>query len=235
MRLTTFLTLILSLIVVLPASASATDNNETTAITSSASQFDAPLTTGAALDSNPPPVRAQRHYDQYSAYTNSDYWIYDSWVSLQRDRDADGYYSSLSITFDADTIYNAASVYAVVFIGRNDAYSSIYTTSIFTLYGNDSEDALTIDSELVSGFPPREYNILLELYDADTHELLAYSDDYDDADLAYLSMESKNHDQPYQDSVVIVEKHGGSMSLSALAGLLALALPLLWWRIKHKR
>lgn len=214
--------LLFGLALVLPVQAD-THSDDPLAVTSNASQFDAPLTTKESLKSNPTPLRAERLHGENISTTSADFWIYDSWVSLYSDNDADGYYSSFSITLDADTIYNAASVYAVIFVGRNDVYESIYTTSIFTLYSDDSQDSLTIDSDLVTGFPPREYHLLIELYDADTHQLVAFSDDYDDADLAYLSLESQNHERRYQESVVVVEEHGGSLSIRGLLGLAGVA------------
>ena len=221
--------LLLVLALALPARAN-TGHDNALAVTSSASQFDAPLITKESLSSGPTPLRAERVHGEYITDASADFWIYDSWVSFQSDRDADGYYSSFSITLDADTIYNAASVYAVIFVGRNDTYESIYTTSTFTLYGDESQDSLTIDSELVTGFPPREYQLLIELYDATTNQLVAYSDDYDDADLAYLNLESRNHDQAYQDTVVVVDKHGGSLSVGGLLTFGFTATLLILWR-----
>lgn len=222
--------LLFGLTQVLPVQAD-THSDNPVAVTSSASQFNTPLTTQASLGSSPAPLRAnRRHSDHSNNVTSPDFWIYDSEVSLHRDSDADGYYSTFRLTMDADTVYNAAAVYAVIFVGHNDVYESVYTTSVFTLYSDDSQDSLTIDSELVTGYPPREYHILIELYDAGSHRLVAYSDDYDDADLAYLSLESSNHEQPFHDTVVVVEKHGGSLSMGGLVAFGISAISLLMWR-----
>jgi len=146
----------------------------------------------------------------------NEFWIYESWVTLEQDIDYDGYHSTFSIEFDADTIFTRAPVYAVLYLGKNDVYESIHVSSEFYIYSEDSTDTFTIESTLVSGYPPGEYDILLELYDADTEMLVAYTDAYDDSALAYLPLESENNEYVVEDTVVIVEEHGGAWSLLPL-------------------
>ncbi|GGW93061.1 choice-of-anchor H family protein [Alteromonas halophila] len=222
--MTIFQTVLLTGMVLLPAAlyASELKTDEAITVTSDARQFDTPL---ASSDTEvTAPAHNQRSHDETLQSLSTDYWIYDSWVSLSHDPDGDGYYSSFSVTLDADTIYRASAVYAVIYVGRHDVYDAIYTTSDFMLYGDDSEDALTIENDLLSGFPSREYHLLVELYDANTHALLAFSDDYQDADLAFLSLESQNYESTYRDAVVVVDKHGGSLASASLLWLTALAL-----------
>ena len=118
--------------------------------------------------------------------------------------------------FDADTIFTRAPVYAVLYLGKDGVYESIHVSSEFYIYSEDSTDTFTIESTLVSGYPPGEYDILLELYDADTEMLVAYTDAYDDGALAYLPLESENHEYVVEDTVVIVEEHGGAWTLLPL-------------------
>ncbi|WP_218398251.1 choice-of-anchor H family protein [Alteromonas lipotrueae] len=157
-----------------------------------------------------------------------DYWIYDSWVSLDTDIDYDGYYSEFTVEFDADTAYDSALVYGVIYLGRNDRYEAIHVTSEFVLYGEDSSDAFVVESRLLSGFPAADYDVLIELYDAYSEQLVAFSDGYDDADLAYLSLESDNHEYIYEDTVIVVEEHGGS---TTIFGLLFIAFTLVARRL----
>ncbi|MDO6567279.1 choice-of-anchor H family protein [Alteromonas sp. 1_MG-2023] len=159
---------------------------------------------------------SKSYEEAQSATLLSDYWIYDSWVSLDTDIDYDGYYSEFTVEFDADTVFDSALVYAVIYLGRNDRYESIHVTSEFVLYGEDSSDSFVVESRLLSGFPAAEYDVLIEVYDAYSEELVAFSDGYDDADLAYLSLESDNHEYIYEDTVIVVEEHGGSTGLYSL-------------------
>lgn len=154
----------------------------------------------------------------------NEFWIYESWVTLSQDIDYDGYHSTFSIEFDADTIFTRAPVYAVLYLGKNDVYEAIHVTSDFYIYSEDSTDTFTIESALVSGYPSDEYDILLELYDADTEMLVAFTDPYDDSALAYLPLESENHEFVQEDTIVIVEEHGGTWTFLTLCLLSGIAL-----------
>ena len=148
----------------------------------------------------------------------NEFWIYESWVTLEQDIDYDiaRGLTHGQMLFDADTIFTPAPVYAVLYLGKNDVYESIHVSSEFYIYSEDSTDTFTIESTLVSGYPPGEDDILLELYDADTEMLVAYTDAYDDSALAYLPLESENNEYVVEDTVVIVEEHGGAWSLLPL-------------------
>ena len=161
------------------------------------------------------------------------FWIFDTYTTLYDDRDYDNYYSTLSVTLDADTVYSEAPVYAVVYLGDDTEYNSVHVSSVFTIYGDDSSDSLTIDIDLVSGFRPYDYDVLIELYDATNDELVAFSDALDDADLSLLSLESNDYDSPQtEQTVVVVEEHGGSSAWWSLATLALLAGFRRWQHIK---
>lgn len=164
-----------------------------------------------------------------TSYESEDFWIYDAWVTLYEDPDYDGYYSRFGVEFDADTVYSSAPVYAAIYLGRGDHFELLHTTSNFSIYGDDSNDSFVVNSDLVSGFVPRDYEILIEIYDAYTDELVAYADGYSDADLAYVSLESQNYEYTQEETVVIVQEYGGSLMYS---GLLAMLGMIVWRRRK---
>ncbi|MFB0912673.1 MAG: GlyGly-CTERM sorting domain-containing protein, partial [Glaciecola sp.] len=56
------------------------------------------------------------------------------------------------------------------------------------------------------------------IYDADTDEVVAITDGTDDADLAYLSLESEDYEYVESVKVVVVE-HGGALPIWLIAGL----------------
>lgn len=150
----------------------------------------------------------------------NEFWIYESFVTLDNDIDYDGYHSTFSIEFDADTIFTSAPVYAVLYIGKNGLYDAIHVSSEFFIYGEDATDSFTIESTLVSGFPTNDYDLLLELYDADTEALVAFTDGNDDVALSLLPLESRNNEYVVEETVVIVEEHGGSWSFLSLLFIL---------------
>jgi hypothetical protein len=138
---------------------------------------------------------------------DNEFWIYDAWVTLRNDLDYDGYVYRFTLEFDADTIYNEADVYARLYLSRGEVFKEYHTTSVFTIFGEDSDDSLIVDSELLEGFPSGDYEILIELYDAYTDQLVAILDGNDDPDLYLLTLESKDYE--YIEPVRVVE--GGSM------------------------
>lgn len=147
-----------------------------------------------------------------------DFWIYDSYVTLTADIDYDGYYSSFTLEFDVDTIYQSAPIYAVIYTSTSEEFTPFYTTNIYNIYGDNTQDAIIIENDLVTGFPSNDYELMVVIYDADTDEVLAVSDGTDDADLAYLSLESENYEYVETVEVVVVE-HGGALGAWLFAGL----------------
>ncbi|QPG06189.1 choice-of-anchor H family protein [Salinimonas marina] len=164
---------------------------------------------------------ASRPKSRVSHHDEPDFWIFDSWSELYQDNDFDNYYSSLRLSVDVDSVYSQAPVYLVVYLGDATEYSSVHVSSVFDVYGDDSNDFLTMDIELVTGFAPFDYDVLVEVYDAQTDELVAFSDAQDDADLSLLSLESADYDRSQGETVVVVEEHGGSLAGAGLAALLA--------------
>lgn len=166
---------------------------------------------------------SSKNRESIQSYPSSDFWIFDAWFTYDNDVDYDGYYSSFTLEFDADSVYSRAPVYAVIYLGKNDLYDPIYVTSVFDIYGDASDDSLILENELISGYPNNDYDILIELYDAHTEQLVAFVDAYDDADLAYTSLESMDYEVVYTEpEVVVVTEHGGSLgwiSVVLLAGI----------------
>ena len=151
--------------------------------------------------------------------SNQEFWIFDAWVEFFRDDDRDGYFNHFSVEFDADTEYSSADVYARLYLGIDEVFKEYHTTSNFSIYSDNSNDSFVVESELLNGFPPSEYEVLIELYDAYNDQLVAVYDGNSDADLYLLSLESKEYEST---QVVIVTEHGGSVSLWGL-----LLLPIL--------
>lgn len=155
-------------------------------------------------------------------------WIYDAGVTLFRDTDNDGYYQSLDLSFDVDTNLGHAYVFAVVYLGDQYTYKEIHTTSVFSIYGDSAGDEFIISSELLQGFPPNDYDILIEVYDAETGELHDFYDHTQDPDLSLVSLESSEYEYqqttPIYSSVVATTERGGSMGILLPISVLAFAM-----------
>jgi len=163
-----------------------------------------------------------------SAKSASDFWFYTADVQLFNDDDGDGYYHGIDLLFDADTIYDVADVYAVAYLSyEGGPWNEYAVTRDFTINGATSDDEYVIVTELETGFPSGEYDLLIELYDAWDGAFLAEFGPADTSALSYLPLEDFERDDPFRDEIVVVGSRGGGAAL----GLLPLAF-MLWRRAK---
>jgi hypothetical protein len=147
-----------------------------------------------------------------------DHWIYDADVELFDDLDGDGYYRFLSLRIDADTVFNSSYVYAAIYLSDDgETFEHFFSTDDFEINGATSDDEYFVETELVSGYPPGLYDVLIELYDAD---LGVYMDEFgplQSSALELLPLEDAQFDAV--EVVVVHEGGGGAMSWWALLGL----------------
>lgn len=163
----------------------------------------------------------QKPFERQQSNSNPDFWIYDAFVTFQIDNDYDGYYSTFSVEFDADTYFSQAQVYARLYLSRGDVFEEYHTTSLFYINGDSSSDSFVVESDLLTGFPSGDYELLIELYDSYDDSLVASFDGYNDADLTLLTLESKSYEQT-ETVVVVSSEHGGSFGY-----LMLLLIPIL--------
>lgn len=122
--------------------------------------------------------------------------IFDVDIALRNDRDGDGYFSNLKVTFDADTHYSEYWLYAELVLSDGISDFHYHTTADFPIYGQASYDSMTIESDLTAGFASDYYELSLWLYDAHTHELLSVLDTANYFNNEGLYLESLEYDQP---------------------------------------
>ena len=142
-----------------------------------------------------------------------DFWIFDADVQLFYDDDGDGYYYGIDLLFDADTIYNSADVYAAVYLSyEGGPWNEYAVTEDFTIYGSSGSDEFVLVTELMSGYPTGEYDLLIELFDSFSGDYVASFGPADTSELAYLPLEDFNRDAPIVERRVVVT-HGGGGAL----------------------
>ena len=155
---------------------------------------------------------------------NVDFWIFDASVELFSDLDRDGYYVGIDLTFDADTVYSVADVYAVLYLSYDFGPWNEYAyTEDFTIFGASGDDEYFVETELVSGYPTGDYDILIELFDVYDGSYVASFGPEDTSQLSYLPLEDTSRDTPQSTVVVIDNGGGGSLSLLGLLALLGVA------------
>ena len=157
---------------------------------------------------------------QASAAPNTDFWFYDAWVDLYADVDNDGYYSGIDLTFDADTIYAVADVYAVVYLSYDyGPWNEYAVTEDFTILGTSGTDEYFIETDLVAGYPTGDYDILIELFDAFDNSFVASIGPEDTSQLSLLPLEDMDRDAVETTRIVVNQGGGGTFGWLLLLGL----------------
>lgn len=152
---------------------------------------------------------------------NEEFWFYDARVDLYSDYDNDGYFNEIKVTFDVDTIYSVADVYAVIYLSYEfGPWNELTDTDDFTIYGASGDDEYFIETELVSGYPTGSYDVLIELFDTYDGSFVATIGPEDSSELSYLPLEDVGRDTPYNTTTVIVTEGGGALSWLGLLSLL---------------
>lgn len=156
-----------------------------------------------------------------NAAVNQDFWIFDAIVNLRDDFDADGFFTRIELTFDADTVFQGANVYAVLYLSLEGGDWIEYgSTDVFEIYGNSGNDEYFFDSDLVTGFPTGYYDILIDLYDDFDGRLVASFGPDESAELFDLPLESQSVDSGIETIVVVSNQGGGGSTGLGLLGLL---------------
>lgn len=154
----------------------------------------------------------------------NDFWIFDADVVLFGDDDVDGYFFGIDLLFDADTIYSSAPVYAVLYLSLDGGpWNEYAATEDFLIEGANADDEYVVVTELQSGYPTGDYDLLIELFDADTGEFLTDFGPEGSASLGLLPLEDFNRDAPVFDTPVTITRvsggGGGSVAVWWLAVL----------------
>lgn len=189
----------------------------------------APLQLREAAEGVNKSMDAKTRAAEIGASIDPNFWFYDVDVELFSDFDRDGYHFGIDLWFDADTSYTIADVYAVIYLSYEyGPWNEYAETENFTLFGTSGTDDYTIETELISGYNTGDYDILIELYDADTNFLVAEIGPEDSSELSYLPLEDSGRDAASSagTQVVVSSGGGGSTGWLLLLGLLAARMTL---------
>lgn len=155
---------------------------------------------------------------------NVEFWIFDASVELSSDVDRDGYYSTIKLNFDADTIYSIADVYAVLYLSYElGPWNEYASTNDFAIYGASGDDEYFVETDLVTGYLTGEYDVLIELFDAYDGTFVASFGPNESSNLSYLPLEDASRDTPPVTTIIIHEGGGGSLGLLGLLVLFGVA------------
>ncbi|SNY60146.1 hypothetical protein SAMN06297280_0020 [Arsukibacterium tuosuense] len=159
----------------------------------------------------------------------SEVWFHSIDISLARDDNYNGYFHQLYVEFDADTEYSYHQVFAELSLTPDFGSERIYyTSSVFELFGESSNDWLGIETDLQHRYPANFYLLTIRIFDANTGYLLAEASGYDLSALDALTLEDYQRDQIQSSSSVEV-----SAGTTGVVALLTLCL-LLFRRREQK-
>jgi hypothetical protein len=165
---------------------------------------------------------------------NIDFWFYLADVELYADDDRDGYYTGIDLLIDVDTYHSIADIYAVAYLSHEGGpWEEYAVTEDFTIFGSSGTDDYVIVTDLVSGYPRGDYDLLVEIFDARDDAFLAFIGPEESSELSFLPLEDMNRDaQANTDTRVTVNSSGGG-SFGALT-LLALAAAAFVRRVRYR-
>ena len=156
-----------------------------------------------------------------SQSVDHDFWVYAVDVELFADDDRDGYFRGIDVLFDVDTIYSEADVYAVLYLSyEGGPWEEYAVTEDIRLFGATSDDDYVVVSDLVSGYPTGDYDLLIEIFDSIDDSFLTSIGPDESSELSFLPLEDSSRDSPGGTEIVVVSDGGGG-AVSLLWLLLA--------------
>ena len=122
------------------------------------------------------------------------YSLEDIATELIIDDDGDEYYSRFELQFDPDADVAGQSVYARIWLRpQGGEWFEEHVTENFIVDGNGDADVYTLTADWLEGYPTGEYDVQIDLYDANT-DLLAASAGSERAALSRLPLEDATRD-----------------------------------------
>ena len=152
-----------------------------------------------------------------------EFWFFLADVVLFGDDDRDGYFYGIDLLFDADTIFEEADVYAVLYLSlEGGPWNEYHVTDTFRIFGATSDDEYVVVTELETGYPRGSYDLLIELYDTFDGSFVASFGPVDTSELSFLPLEDFRRDDPRLPPPSHGHKHGGGALDLVLVGILGL-------------
>lgn len=135
-----------------------------------------------------------------SAAAHGSIWVnvYDTEVST--DRDLDGYYQRFTLSFQPETTSSFEDIYADIYLSyEGRTWDYLTSTAHHRIYGSDVNDVIHLTTVLDYGYPAGYYDVLIEIRDAHTDQLLTSVGPDTEGALALLPLEDDHHDSYYYD------------------------------------
>lgn len=126
---------------------------------------------------------------------SADVWVYDASIEWLEDADSDYFYSSLNLVLDVDSLYTTTNIFSEIYYREaGGSWTWLASTQNFEISGQQSNDSYILNLTFNAGFNPDNYDLLIDVYDADSQQFLTTYSSADDVDLSQLPLEDQSWD-----------------------------------------
>lgn len=144
------------------------------------------------LDAKPEQQSVQR--DNRNHQHSADIWVANINTYLFDDADNDGYYAGLTVSMDIDVEQDWADVFAQIYLQRNGSQPRLlHTTDVFSIFERASSDEYQVDVGLLDNTPAADYDLIIDVVNASTGQLVDSVSNQTHHNLAYLPLESSDY------------------------------------------
>lgn len=168
-------------------------------------------------------------------HPSGDIEIFDAWVDVFGDHDFDGFYQNIQVTLDADTLNHIETVYIKLYLSYEGGPWQQYAISdLYEIHEDSADDTYRILTELVDGYHPGYYAVLVELHSLNHLSPVDNAILHFDTEGYEIALEDRSYDENYvYDPYEVTLSAGASGSLS-LPNILFFGF-LLWIKVKYFR
>ncbi len=152
------------------------------------------------------PDTNKRNHSGHLLHDYAEIWVADVDVHVFGDSDLDGFFRGFSVNLDVDVDWHSADVFAVFYLKTADKDPQLlHSTLVFSIFERLVTDQYQVDVELVDNFEADYYDLIIDIVDAHSLNVVDTISYETHRNLAGLPLESANfqvatnHDTHHQD------------------------------------
>lgn len=140
------------------------------------------------------PETTKRNHSGHSLYDTAEIWVADVDVHVYNDSDVDGFFSGFSVNLDVDVEWHSADVFATFYLKTpNTEPQLLHSTLVFSIFERLVTDQYQVDVELVDNYPANDYDLIIDIVDAQSLSVVDTISFNTHRNLAGLPLESANY------------------------------------------
>jgi len=127
-------------------------------------------------------------------YRSPEIWVADISTHLFDDFDQDGYFASFTLSMDIDVDWDWADVFAEIYLQRSGTEPRLlHITQVFSIFENAFSDRYQVDVELLDNIPSGYYDLLVDIVNASTGQVVDTVSNSTHFNLENLPLESSDY------------------------------------------